>query len=161
MKQVPDWQRVQANLRPGAVTLQGFLGDDGRDLVQIIDEDDATVRRLGLTHAQIQLNDLLAGGVVVRRKRTDLFEDAQSLFPVEALHVDIRHALEDVSVPIAAGIPLLDDAQGGGVGFACHIQLSQTVIDGGQFKIFVDGFVDLTARHQLIDQAVAGAHVHG
>lgn len=53
MKQVPDWQQVQTNLRPGVITLQGFLGDDGRDLVQIIDEDDATVRRLGLTHAQI------------------------------------------------------------------------------------------------------------
>ena len=66
-----------------------------------------------------------------------------------------------MSVPIAAGISLLDDAQGGGVGLARHIQLGQTVIDGGQFEIFVDGFVDLTARHQLIDQAVAGAHVHG
>jgi hypothetical protein len=53
MKQDPDWQQIQANMRPGVITLQGFLGPDGRDLVQIIDEDDAAVRRLDLTHGAI------------------------------------------------------------------------------------------------------------
>jgi len=53
MKQTPDWRQAQANMRPGVITLTGFLGADGRDLVQIIDEDDATVRRLGLSHARL------------------------------------------------------------------------------------------------------------
>jgi hypothetical protein len=53
MKQDPDWQQIQENMRPGVITLQGFLGQDGRDLVQIIDEDAAVVHRLALTHEAI------------------------------------------------------------------------------------------------------------
>ncbi len=40
-------------MRPGLITIDGFLAPDTRDLVQIIDEDDAAVKALGLTHARI------------------------------------------------------------------------------------------------------------
>lgn len=68
MKQHPDLQQAQENMRPGVITLQGFLGADGRDLAQIIDEDAATVRRLDLTHARYaermaELRDAGANGL--------------------------------------------------------------------------------------------------
>ena len=37
-------------LQPGVLTQRGFLGHDGRDLARIIEEDDVSVRSLGLTH---------------------------------------------------------------------------------------------------------------
>ena len=40
-------------MRPGVVSLHGFLGDDPRSLREILDEDDALVRRLGISHAEI------------------------------------------------------------------------------------------------------------
>lgn len=48
-----DPATVMARMRPGAVSLRGFLGDDARDLAEILREDDETVHALGLTHAQI------------------------------------------------------------------------------------------------------------
>ena len=90
-----------------------------------------------------------------RAHGADLFVDAQGLFPIEALQVYICHALQDVRVPIAVGIALLYHAQGGGVGFARHIQFGETIVDGGQFKIFTNGIVDLSACDELIDEACA------
>jgi hypothetical protein len=53
MKLSPEMKKVTANMQPGVITVNGFLGDDHRDLVQILDEDDNTVKKLGLTHQQI------------------------------------------------------------------------------------------------------------
>lgn len=53
MKQSPHLNRIRRNLAPGVITIQGFMGDDSRDLVQILDEDDANVKRMGLTHEMI------------------------------------------------------------------------------------------------------------
>ncbi|MFW5712141.1 MAG: hypothetical protein ACOC2R_02120 [Spirochaetota bacterium] len=53
MKQSPQLQQVQENMRPGVLTLHGFLGTDKRDLVEILEEDAAEVRRLGTTHRAI------------------------------------------------------------------------------------------------------------
>ena len=53
MKQTPQMQRVQDNMRPGAITLEGFLGNDIRNLEDILIEDDAEVKRMGLTHGDI------------------------------------------------------------------------------------------------------------
>ena len=53
MKQMPGLDKVQANMHPGVISLEGFLGDDARKLADILIEDDAAVRRLGLTHARI------------------------------------------------------------------------------------------------------------
>ena len=64
MKQTPQMDRIQAAMRPGAITRDGFLGPDSRKLVDILDTDDATVRRLGLTHALIaqRMRQLTAAG---------------------------------------------------------------------------------------------------
>lgn len=53
MKQSPDLSIAQANMKPGVITLQGFLGPDDRNLIDILTEDDGEVKRLGLSHEQI------------------------------------------------------------------------------------------------------------
>ena len=53
MKQSPELSIAQTNMRPGVITLQGFLGPDERNLIDILIEDDGEVKRLGLTHEQI------------------------------------------------------------------------------------------------------------
>lgn len=53
MKQTPQMQKIQEAMKPGVITLDGFLGTDERNLVDILTEDDAQVKRLGLTHQQI------------------------------------------------------------------------------------------------------------
>lgn len=64
MKQTPQMQRVQNNMRPGAITLDGFLGSDTRNLGDILIEDDAEVKRMGLTHEEIasRMNELREEG---------------------------------------------------------------------------------------------------
>jgi hypothetical protein len=53
MKQTKILDNVQRQMRPGVITQTGFLGTDPRRLGDILAEDDAAVKRLDLTHAQI------------------------------------------------------------------------------------------------------------
>lgn len=53
MKQSPQLQQVQESMKPGVLTLHGFLGTDKRNLVEMLEEDAAEVRRLGTTHRAI------------------------------------------------------------------------------------------------------------
>ena len=53
MKQTEQMKDIQGRMKPGAITLEGFLGSDDRNLIDILVEDDAEVKRLNLTHAQI------------------------------------------------------------------------------------------------------------
>jgi hypothetical protein len=53
MKQSPQLARAQENMKPGVITLEGFLGTDERNLIDILIEDDAEVKRMGLTHEAI------------------------------------------------------------------------------------------------------------
>ena len=53
MKQTLDMQQAQRNMQPGVISIQGFLGSDSRDLVQIIDEDRSTVEELNITYEEI------------------------------------------------------------------------------------------------------------
>jgi hypothetical protein len=53
MKQVAEMDRIQQDMRPGRITLAGFLGNDRRLLIEILDADDAEVKRLGHTHATL------------------------------------------------------------------------------------------------------------
>ena len=110
---------------------------------------------VGLCHAQVKFNQLFARSFIFRGEGADLFVDAQGLFPVQSLQVDIGHALQDVGVPVAVGAAVLNHTQGGGVGFACHVQFCEAIVDGGQFKIFLHGIIDLSTGYKLFDQAVA------
>ncbi len=53
MKQTVKMQKIQKRLGPGKLTRTGFLGNDRRNLVDILIEDDSMVRRLGYDHRSI------------------------------------------------------------------------------------------------------------
>lgn len=53
MKQTADMNRIQEQMKPGAITQSGFLGADTRPLTDILVADEAAVLRLGLTHRVI------------------------------------------------------------------------------------------------------------
>ncbi len=68
MKQTPRMQKIQENMRPGIITLAGFLGSDTRNLADILIDDEAAVRRAGRTHADIaarmmELRDMGTAGL--------------------------------------------------------------------------------------------------
>ena len=44
---------AEKRMKPGVISLHGFLGPDKRPLEDILADDDSAVRRLGLTHEQI------------------------------------------------------------------------------------------------------------
>jgi len=53
-------------MAPGVLTIDGFLGTDSRDLIEILEADDGSVRRMGLEHRQVadalqHLTDLAIG----------------------------------------------------------------------------------------------------
>jgi hypothetical protein len=50
MKQTVQLTKIQEKMRPGIITRDGFLGTDRRNLIDILVEDDATVKRMDLTH---------------------------------------------------------------------------------------------------------------
>lgn len=53
MKQNPDMATIQENMKPGALSADGFLGDDPRGLSDILLADNQTVQRHGQTHQAI------------------------------------------------------------------------------------------------------------
>lgn len=65
MKQTVDMDRFQHNMRPGCITLKGLLGEDRRNLVDILIDDDAEVKRLGTSHEAIaaRMQELRDAGV--------------------------------------------------------------------------------------------------
>ena len=53
MKMTVQMKKIQEQLQPGVITRDGFLGKDRRNLVDILEDDDAKVKRMKLTHRQI------------------------------------------------------------------------------------------------------------
>ncbi len=53
MKQTPEFDRIQEQMKPGVIALDGFLGNDKRKLIDIIASDNTKVRKLNRTHADI------------------------------------------------------------------------------------------------------------
>ena len=53
MKMTPELKKAQANMAPGIITAEGFLGNDRRSLSTIIDEDGQIMRRLDLDPAEL------------------------------------------------------------------------------------------------------------
>lgn len=52
MKENPAMKKVIDNMKPGVISLHGFLGGDKRDIEQIIEHDAAELERLGMTLEQ-------------------------------------------------------------------------------------------------------------
>jgi hypothetical protein len=61
MRKSPDEQRLMERMAPGVLSREGFLGNDPRDLTEIMETDDDAVEKLGVSHEQIAdaLADLL------------------------------------------------------------------------------------------------------
>jgi hypothetical protein len=53
MKQTVQMREIQDKMKPGVITRDGFLGTDRRNLIDILIEDDAQVKRINLTHELI------------------------------------------------------------------------------------------------------------
>jgi len=53
MKQTPQNKAIEERMKPGRITMHGFLGRDTRHVGDILAADDATVKRLGYSHAAI------------------------------------------------------------------------------------------------------------
>ncbi|MBI9096062.1 MAG: hypothetical protein JEY71_14430 [Sphaerochaeta sp.] len=53
MKQTPEYDRIQEQMKPGVIALDGFLGDDKRKLIDIIASDNTKVHKLNRTHVDI------------------------------------------------------------------------------------------------------------
>jgi hypothetical protein len=64
MKMTPELQRVQQKMSPGRITGEGFLGDDHRVLIDIIqaDEEEASALELDWEAVSEKLKDLLEQG---------------------------------------------------------------------------------------------------
>ncbi len=79
MKQSPDLTRAQERMKPGVITQCGFLGNEKRNLIDILIEDDAEVQRLNTTHKKIahrmkELRDKGLAGLGMFEKVEDNFE---------------------------------------------------------------------------------------
>lgn len=48
MKMSPEYAKAQANMQPGVITSDGFLGNDNRPIVEIISEDESKMEQLHL-----------------------------------------------------------------------------------------------------------------
>jgi hypothetical protein len=55
MKMSPEYAKAQANMQPGVITSDGFLGDDRRPIVEIIAEDEAAMER-----EQLEFDEVVA-----------------------------------------------------------------------------------------------------
>jgi hypothetical protein len=53
MKQSKVYAIIQGKMAPGVITRDGFLGEDRRNLVDILTSDDGEARRLGYGHQDI------------------------------------------------------------------------------------------------------------
>ncbi len=64
MKMSPEYTKAQQNMQPGVITSDGFLGDDARNIVDIIEADEEEFARLGLDfdHVVSTLRNLLEAG---------------------------------------------------------------------------------------------------
>jgi hypothetical protein len=53
MKETPQMKKAREAMRPGKISLPGFLGNDPRDLARLMEEDNEAVKRMDLTHAGV------------------------------------------------------------------------------------------------------------
>jgi hypothetical protein len=53
MKMSPEYTKAQANMQPGVITSDGFMGDDDRPIVDIIAADESAVSKLDLDFDEI------------------------------------------------------------------------------------------------------------
>jgi hypothetical protein len=78
MKENPGMHKIMENMKPGVISLHGFLGKDKRDVETIIDHDTGEMERLGITGEQVadkleEIRDKAMEGMGVYVKLNDKF----------------------------------------------------------------------------------------
>jgi|YNPMSStandDraft_1061717.scaffolds.fasta_scaffold00013_22 hypothetical protein len=53
MKEIPNYKKIEENLKPGKFSLEGFLGNDNRSLFDIISDDKALILQLNIDIKEI------------------------------------------------------------------------------------------------------------
>lgn len=53
MKMTPKYIKAQENMKPGKITANGFLGDDDRNIIDIIQNDEEEFQFLGLDFVEV------------------------------------------------------------------------------------------------------------
>ncbi|MFW6251148.1 MAG: hypothetical protein ACOC47_08555 [Alkalispirochaetaceae bacterium] len=64
MWMTPEYQKAQENMQPGVITSDGFLGDDTRNILEIINDDEQEMTRLGIDfdEAADKLREIMTRG---------------------------------------------------------------------------------------------------
>ena len=64
MKQIPELNKIQEKMKPGVLTLKGFLGYDDRKLIDIIEADKIAFKKFGVTTYEVckRLSELAEKG---------------------------------------------------------------------------------------------------
>ncbi|HOM73915.1 MAG TPA: hypothetical protein PKI14_16095 [Fervidobacterium sp.] len=64
MKMIPEYAEIQENMKPGKITVDGFLGNDGRNITDIISADEEEFSQLDLDFSEVAklLRELLREG---------------------------------------------------------------------------------------------------
>ncbi len=53
MKMTPEYAKAQANMQPGVITSDGFLGHDSRPILEIVSEDETKLELLHLSFDEV------------------------------------------------------------------------------------------------------------
>jgi len=53
MKMSPEYKKIQESLLPGVITASGFLGDDKRSVIDIIEDDEEMMRHYDLDYDSV------------------------------------------------------------------------------------------------------------
>ncbi|SHH40129.1 hypothetical protein [Thermosipho atlanticus] len=64
MELTPEIIKIQENMKPGVITAEGFLGNDSRNIVEIIRDDEREMTKLGLNFEVVakKMRELLNNG---------------------------------------------------------------------------------------------------
>ncbi|HPJ02981.1 MAG TPA: hypothetical protein PKU80_09100 [Candidatus Limiplasma sp.] len=81
MKQSPELAQIQANMMPGALSAHGFIGEDSRNLIDIIQSDLEALQQLGITQEALadkmqEITDIGAKGLGRPESMDEHFEIA-------------------------------------------------------------------------------------
>ena len=68
MKQNPELKLIEENMMPGALSAHGFIGDDSRNLTDILRDDASSLKQIGITQQALadrmqELTDFGAQGL--------------------------------------------------------------------------------------------------
>lgn len=104
MKQTPELDKIQEKMRPGVLTLKGFLGSDDRKLADIVEAD-----RIAFQNYEISLNEICKRLAELTEKGRDLME--QETLVEDRYLIKVRDDRGKVPSPWGDGLFKKDDVE--------------------------------------------------